>query len=154
MAHFDEKSGYIPCKTEWGQWWQTNEEVFIEINVPQGTLAKDIKCAFAPKHIKIAVKGETVIEGDLPSTIHSDEALWTLEDKKFLRVFLPKGLAVAENLWNSLLVGQYETDAWTFDQMEKKATLQKYQEENPGFDFSGADISGNYHKGGPKLSDK
>lgn len=62
MAHFDEKSGYIPCKTEWGQWWQTNEEVFIEINVPQGTLAKDIKCAFAPKHIKIAVKGETVIE--------------------------------------------------------------------------------------------
>lgn len=62
MAHFDEKSGYIPCKTEWGQWWQTNEEVFIEINVPQGTLAKDIKCAFAPKHIKIAVKGETVLE--------------------------------------------------------------------------------------------
>lgn len=51
------------------------------------------------------------------------------EDKKFLRVFLPKGLAVAENLWNSLLVGQYETDAWTFDQMEKKATLQKYQQE-------------------------
>lgn len=62
MAHFDEKSGYIRCKTEWGQWWQTNEEVFIEINVPQGTLAKDIKCAFAPKHIKIAVKGETVLE--------------------------------------------------------------------------------------------
>lgn len=51
------------------------------------------------------------------------------EDKKFLRVFLPKGLAVAENCWNSLLVGQYGTDPWTFDQMEKKATLQKYQQE-------------------------
>jgi hypothetical protein len=25
--------------------------------------------------------------------------------------------------------------------------------QNPGFDFSGADISGNYHKGGPKLPD-
>ena len=62
MAHFDEKSGYIPCKTDWGQWWQNNEEVYIEVNLPQGTAARDIKCSFAPKHLKVSVKGKTVIE--------------------------------------------------------------------------------------------
>ncbi|XP_062608745.1 nudC domain-containing protein 2-like [Saccostrea cucullata] len=153
MAHFDERSGYIPCKTDWGQWWQTNEEVYIEVNVPEGTPAKHIKCAISHKHIRITVKGQTVIEGDLPNTIHADESVWTLEDKKFLRLCLPKSHVGAENCWDSLLVGQYRTDPWTFDQMEKKATLQKFQQENPGFDFSGAEVSGNYQKGGPKLPD-
>lgn len=62
MVYFDEKSGYIFCKIEWGQWWQINEEVFIEINVFQGILVKDIKCVFVFKYIKIVVKGEIVIE--------------------------------------------------------------------------------------------
>lgn len=53
--------------------------------------------------------------------------------------------------------------------MEKKLTLERFQNEvlaiinvsvvillsivtqNPGFDFSGASITGNYHGGGPKL---
>lgn len=62
MVYFDEKSGYIFCKMEWGQWWQINEEVFIEVNVFQGILVKDIKCVFVFKYIKIVVKGEIVIE--------------------------------------------------------------------------------------------
>lgn len=62
MVYFDEKSGYIFCKIEWGQWWQINEEVFIEINVFQGILVKDIKCVFVFKYIKIVVKGEIVLE--------------------------------------------------------------------------------------------
>lgn len=62
MVYFDEKSGYIFCKMEWGQWWQINEEVFIEINVFQGILVKDIKCVFVFKYIKIVVKGEIVLE--------------------------------------------------------------------------------------------
>lgn len=62
MANFDEKSGTVPCKTEWGQWWQTIEEVFIEINTVQGTIVKDIKCEIKPKHIKIVIKGVSILE--------------------------------------------------------------------------------------------
>lgn len=30
-SHFDEKSGVIYCSTPWGKWYQTAEEVVIEI---------------------------------------------------------------------------------------------------------------------------
>lgn len=75
---------------------------------------------------------------------------------------------------------RFAADAIAFEAMEKKATLERFQREvgaafsrsprsvyipparccicsyyprkqNPGFDFSGAEISGNFHKGGPAL---
>jgi hypothetical protein len=35
--------------------------------------------------------------------------------------------------------------------MEKKATLERFSQENPGFDFSGAEVTGNFQGGGPTL---
>ena len=42
-------------------------------------------------------------------------------------------------------------DAATMDAMEKRATLERFARENPGFDFSGATVTGNYTGGGPAL---
>ncbi|XP_013388853.1 nudC domain-containing protein 2 [Lingula anatina] len=151
MAHFDESSGIVPMKTPWGRWWQTIDEIYVEIVVPDGTNSKDIKCDIKPKKIKVSVKGDTVIDGEFVSPIHADESVWTLEDKKLVEMCLPKDKATAANCWTSLLVGQYEADPFTYDQMEKKMTLQRFQYENPGFDFSNADISGQYSGGGPEL---
>ena len=64
MANFDEKSGIVPCKTEWGSWWQTMEEVYLEVN-PDTTLsltAKAVKCDIRPRHLTIIVNGATVID--------------------------------------------------------------------------------------------
>ena len=61
MSDFDERSGTVQCKTPWGCWWQTNQEVSIEISVAQGTIAKDIKCTFGTKSIHVAIKGQDVI---------------------------------------------------------------------------------------------
>ena len=58
----------------------------------------------------------------------------------------PKG-----NCWPSLLVDQYPANAWQINEMEKKLTLQKFQFENPGMDFSAADVTGNYLDGGPDM---
>ncbi|XP_069131529.1 nudC domain-containing protein 2-like [Argopecten irradians] len=151
MANFDERSGIVPSITDWGQWWQTIEEVFIEITVPCGTSVKEIKCTIKPKHIKVEVKSKTIIEGTLFSVIHAEDSIWTFEDKKFLRICLVKGVATAKNCWRSLLTDNYVVDPYTFDQMEKKLTLQRFQLENPGLDFSGATMDGNYHGGGPEL---
>lgn len=81
----------------------------------------------------------------------------------------------AANCWSSLFAdGSYGTDPWVLDQMQRKLTLQRLQTEvqyaycnsnnfkecfevflfllqNPGFDFSSAEISGNYQTGGPRL---
>lgn len=56
--HFDEKSGVVPSKTSWGNWAQTIDEVFIEVNVPKGTKGREISCDIKPKSIKFCLKGK------------------------------------------------------------------------------------------------
>ena len=51
------------------------------------------------------------------------------EDKKLLRIVLVKSNRDAANCWKSLLEGQYAPDAWVFDKMEKKLTLERFQNE-------------------------
>ena len=59
MGDFDERSGAVYCKTPWGQWGQTIDEVFIEVQVSEGnTRAKDIQCDIKPTCISVAVRGE------------------------------------------------------------------------------------------------
>ncbi|XP_055895529.1 nudC domain-containing protein 2-like [Biomphalaria glabrata] len=151
MAHFDEKSGAVQCKTEWGCWWQTIDEVFIEIHSETILNSKDIKCVIKPRNISVHIKNTTILEGNLFEPVHADDAVWTLEDKRLIRICLSKSHNTAAHCWPSLLVGQYEADPFTFDEMQKKLTLQRFQYENPGMDFSGATMTGNYQGGGPQL---
>ncbi|MGH0149820.1 UNVERIFIED_CONTAM: hypothetical protein FKN15_016094 [Acipenser sinensis] len=134
-VHFDERSGVIPCKTPWGLWYQTMEDVYIEVNVLPGTSAKEIKCNLGSKQISLSVKGQEMFK-----------------DKKLIRISLMKTSREAGNCWTSLLEGEYCADPLVQEQMQKKLTLERFQRENPGFDFSGADISGNYAGGGPDFS--
>ncbi|XP_051514629.1 nudC domain-containing protein 2-like isoform X2 [Myxocyprinus asiaticus] len=151
-VHFEERSGVIPCKTAWGSWYQTMEEVFIEVNVPLGTSAKEVKCNIGSKQIELHVKGQQIFKGKLLGSTVGDEATWTLEDKKLIRIVLMKTNREAGNCWQSLLEGEYAADPWVQDQMQRKLTLERFQRENPGFDFSRAEISGNFQGGGPDFS--
>ncbi|MGH0149710.1 UNVERIFIED_CONTAM: hypothetical protein FKN15_043039 [Acipenser sinensis] len=91
-------------------------------------------------------------QGKLFGSTIEDEATWTLEDKKLIRISLMKTSREAGNCWTSLLEGEYCADPLVQEQMQKQLTLERFQRENPGFDFSGADISGNYAGGGPDFS--
>ena len=62
MAHFDDTSGVVSCNTDWGRWWQTMEDVCIEVNLEEGTTARLVQCQIKPKTIKVVVKGNPVIE--------------------------------------------------------------------------------------------
>lgn len=61
-VHFEERSGVIPCRTPWGSWYQTMEEVFVEVNVPQGTSGKEVKCILGYKQIELHVKGQEIFK--------------------------------------------------------------------------------------------
>uniref|UniRef100_A0A8B9IUJ7 NudC domain containing 2 n=1 Tax=Amazona collaria TaxID=241587 RepID=A0A8B9IUJ7_9PSIT len=61
-APFEERSGVVPCGTPWGRWYQTLEEVFIEVQVPPGTRAKDICCNLQSQHIALSVRGQNVLQ--------------------------------------------------------------------------------------------
>ena len=62
MAHFDEKSGLVQCRTSWGTWGQTVDNVQIEVNVEKGTKSRDVKCTIQPKEIALSVRGERVFK--------------------------------------------------------------------------------------------
>ena len=61
-VNFEEKSGAVPCNTSWGSWYQTMEEVFVEVNVPVGTRAKEVKCTLGSKQAELCVKGQEVFK--------------------------------------------------------------------------------------------
>ena len=53
-----------------------------------------------------------------------------LEDKKLLRIVLQKRERNASNCWKSLLDNNdYAVDPFTFQEMEKKLTLERFQRE-------------------------
>ncbi len=60
MSDFEEKSGLVYSSTPWGQWAQTIEEVFIEVNVAAGTKAKDITCNVKPNTIELSVCNQDI----------------------------------------------------------------------------------------------
>ena len=62
MSDFDERSGVVTCNTEWGQWWQTMDEVWIQINLTEGTRAKDIRCDVATKKLNVCVNGHVTVQ--------------------------------------------------------------------------------------------
>jgi hypothetical protein len=48
----------------------------------------------------------------------------------------------AHDSWISIIKGQDEVDAVTKESMDKKMLLEKFQRDYPGFDFSGAEMTG------------
>ncbi|XP_061472761.1 nudC domain-containing protein 2 isoform X2 [Rhineura floridana] len=128
-APFEERSGLVPCATPWGRWYQTMEEVFIEVNVPQGTRARDVECSLKSRHLSLTVAGKEVLKGKLFDSTIADEATWTLEDQKLIRIVLTKTNRDAGNCWSSLLENEYVADPWVQDQMQRKLTLERFQRE-------------------------
>lgn len=52
-----------------------------------------------------------------------------LEDNELVRIILVKSGRDAANCWHSLLTNEYLADPWTFNEMEKKLTLERFQKE-------------------------
>ncbi|KAI8510514.1 nudC domain-containing protein 2-like isoform X2 [Branchiostoma floridae x Branchiostoma belcheri] len=150
MAEFDERSGVVECKTPWGCWYQTVDEVVAEVTLEPGTKAKEIKCKLSGKKLTAVVRGKEIVNGTVAGNVVTDDFLWTVEDNKLLRIVITKSDRTGRDCWQSLLQGQYPADPQVYDNMEKKLTMERVQRENPGLNFADAEITGNYHGGGPQ----
>lgn len=77
---------------------------------------------------------------------NASESYWTMEDAeapkegKELHLIITKGSKGVT--WKSLLEGHTEVDPYTQQELQKSLMLERFQEENPGFDFSGATFNG------------
>ena len=155
QADFDERSGAVVSHTEWGRWWQTLEEIFLEFDLPSGVTPRQITCNIRPSNLKVTALDKVFLNGALTGKVRAEESTWTLEDRRLLRVLLAKAHTSAkDNCWPALMAdGTCALDAHTRDQVERKLTLQRFQFDSPGMDFSDAEISGNYMGGGPQFED-
>lgn len=153
QADFDERSGTVVSPTEWGRWWQTLEEIYLEFDLPEGVTARQITCQIRASSLKVTALGKEYLDGELGGKVRVEESTWTLEDRQLLRVLLAKAHTAAKNnCWPTLMAdGSCALDAFTKDQVERKLTLQRFQYDSPGMDFSSAEISGNYTGGGPEF---
>ncbi|XP_047003605.1 nudC domain-containing protein 2-like [Schistocerca americana] len=148
LSHFDEKSGAVVCATPWGRWWQTVAEIHIEVNLPPNTRARDVAVKVTNNYIECSAYEKSIFKGTLFRTVHGDETAWTIEDRKTLTIILSKAdYSVNDEAWTALMEdGSYRPDMLTAHEMRQKLDLERFQIENPQFDFSRAKLQKAYDK--------
>ncbi|XP_068651727.1 uncharacterized protein [Aristolochia californica] len=123
------------------EWDQTLEEVNMYITLPSDVPTKMFCCKIQSKHLEVGIKGNPpYLNHDLACPVKTDSSFWTLEDGT-MHITLQKrdkGLT-----WSSPILGQGQLDPYEADLEQKRLMLQRFQEENPGFDFSQAQFTGN-----------
>ncbi|KAF6153608.1 hypothetical protein GIB67_027475 [Kingdonia uniflora] len=127
------------------EWDQTLEEVNIYITLPPNVPSKLFHCKVQSKHVEVGIKGNPPylnvgIKHDLTCPVKTDSSFWTIEDD-IMHITLQK--REVGHTWSSPIIGQGQLDPYSVDLEQKRLMLQRFQEENPGFDFSQAQFSGN-----------
>eukprot|EP00898_Chlorokybus_atmophyticus_P001281 jgi/Chlat1/2153/Chrsp17S02732 len=122
------------------EWDQTVEEVNVYVRPPAGVTARSIACDIQPRTLAIGLKGNPpYLAGALPAAVKLDSSFWTLEDGT-IHVTLQK--AERARMWPSVFEGHEQLDPLQQDSEQKRLMLERFQQENPGFDFSGAQFNG------------
>ncbi|KAL9320042.1 hypothetical protein ACSQ67_011881 [Phaseolus vulgaris] len=134
------------------EWDQTLDEVNIYINLPPNVHSKQFYCKIQSKHLELGIKGNPpYLNHDLTCPVKTDSSFWTLEDD-IMHITMQK--RDKGQTWASPILGQGQLDPYSTDLEQKRLMLQRFQEEvsfafitilfqNPGFDFSQAQFSGN-----------
>lgn len=78
MAHFAEKAGVVTANTAWGNWSQTIDEVFVEVQSENGLRTRDVKCSITANSISLTIRGKEILKGHLYGTILTEESIWTI----------------------------------------------------------------------------
>ncbi|KAK9279124.1 hypothetical protein L1049_012799 [Liquidambar formosana] len=123
------------------EWDQTLEEVNMYITLPPKVHSKQFYCKIQSKHVEVGIKGNPpYLNHELTSPVKTDSSFWTIEDD-IMHITLQK--RDKGQTWPSPILGQGQLDPLSTDLEQKRLMLQRFQEENPGFDFSQAQFSGN-----------
>ncbi|KAF4668200.1 NudC domain-containing protein 2 [Perkinsus olseni] len=124
------------------EWEQTQDEVHIYVKLPPGcTKASQLSILLDPKRVKLSLRGanQFYLNHEPAGLVDKDDSTWFIEDGE-VHIILAK--ARKAELWPSCFEGQAQLDAFTQNELSKKLMLERFQEENPGFDFSGAEFNG------------
>ena len=107
---------------------------------PPGVEAAHIACRIEPNHLALGIVGNPPFLNEATGgTVVTDDSHWYMADGELV-VLLAK-MRKGET-WGSVLKGHAPVDPFTREEVKKNMMLERFQQENPGFDFSGADFNG------------
>eukprot|EP01036_Dinobryon_divergens_P030952 gene30953-40279_t len=124
------------------EWEQSLSEVNIYIEPPPGVRSNMFEIIISHRHLKVGLKSAPpFLDEETGGPVKPDESMWTLVDGE-ININLQK-MNKAE-MWEAALVGHngQKIDAFTKEEVKKKLMIERFQEEHPGFDFSGAEFNG------------
>eukprot|EP00526_Cylindrotheca_closterium_P023586 CAMPEP_0113604510 /NCGR_PEP_ID=MMETSP0017_2-20120614/1832_1 /TAXON_ID=2856 /ORGANISM="Cylindrotheca closterium" /LENGTH=157 /DNA_ID=CAMNT_0000512937 /DNA_START=35 /DNA_END=505 /DNA_ORIENTATION=+ /assembly_acc=CAM_ASM_000147 len=133
------------------EWEQTLDDVTIYVKPPPFVQkGNQIKCQISAKSLKVGLEGGTKWFIDEPSggLIDVSESTWSLEEddhdssQKVISIYLVKANRGAQ--WNTALMGNGAVtalDPAAQEEVRKEMMLERFQEENPGFDFRDAEFN-------------
>jgi len=140
------------------EWEQKLEDVTIYIPAPP-VPSQEIHCQIYPHHLELGVKSlvqsqkQYFLNEETFGLVDVSESTWYLEDATTLIVYLAK--AKKGEVWELALKGNttvkaesrnskqsLQMDPLSKREIQKEMMLERFQEENPGMDFRGAEFNG------------
>jgi len=135
------------------EWEQTLNDVTLYVPKPPVSSAKEIHCHIFPRRLELGIlrviqaTGKYFIQEDTFGLVEVSESTWYMEeDEGVLVIYLVK--AQKGQVWEVALQGKENQqlssvlDPFSKQQVTKEIMLERFQEENPGFDFRGAEFNG------------
>lgn len=156
-SNHDLISRHVPLKNENGkyafihngskiyEWQQDLDSVSMILPSPSTNLhAKDFDIQIKPKRLKIGLKGydRYFIDEKVFDVVDTAESSWFL-DEGSINIYLVK--SKRGQVWDFPLYSKdapMEVDEHTKQEMRKDLMLERFNEENPGFDFRNASFNG------------
>lgn len=115
-------STYNGAETEKYKWSQDLSDVTMQLPLPSGCKGKEIQVKFETKHLKVTVRGEVVLDGELAETVHHASSYWSIDDGTLV-IILEKS---KDCVWKSVISGDSEIDPKTVDTSRR---VDEYDDE-------------------------
>ncbi|KAH3744544.1 Nuclear distribution protein C [Pelomyxa schiedti] len=124
------------------EWDQSTDEVNIYTTPPPGVKARDIACTIDVDKVRLGLKTAPPLLNDekLHAPIKKSDSFWTWEDG-VVHITLTKQRK--NEVWPSVFVRHGQLNPVEQEEARKRILLERFQEEHPGLDFSGAQMTGN-----------
>ena len=138
------------------EWDQTMDDLNVYIKPPEFVLPRnkdairkqlkpgesmpELDIKIKSTHLSVGLKGNPpFLDEELGGKINTLDSLWFFEDDEVV-ISLQK--TYKAQTWTCACKGHAGLDPLTETEVKKNILLERFQEENPGFDFSGADVNG------------
>lgn len=84
-------------------WLQKGSEITLYMRLQDHVSKSDITCDISTNHVRLVVKDEVILDGDLCAPVLLDASTWTLSDHCLLEIYLEK--VDSGNNWDEVVKG-------------------------------------------------